>query len=349
MLMIPFSIGFIAFLSAFFRSRCNLGIEILALRQQLAVLKRKNPRPRLKIKDRVFWILLRRLWLSWTHALVIVKPETVVAWHRAGFRLFWRLRSRSKNIGRPKINAEIRALIQQMVDENPTWGAPRIHGELLKLGFDISERTISRYIRRLSPPDQSRKLWAAFLRNHREALTAMDFFTVPTFTFRVLYCFFVIEHGRRKILHFNVTDHPTCPWIVQQLREVYTDSHPYQYAILDRDAKFGTEVVELLRASGIKPKRISPSSPWQNGIAERWVGSCRRELLDHVIALNESHLRRLIRDYISYYHAIRTHESLKKDSPASRLVCLKPHHSSAISSLPRVGGLHHRYEWQQAA
>jgi transposase InsO family protein len=186
-----------------------------------------------------------------------------------------------------------------MVEDNSTWGAPRIHGELLKLGFDVSERTVSRYVRRLSPPDQSRKLWATFLRNHREAITAMDFFTVPTLTFRVLYCFFVIEHGRRKILHFNVTDHPTGPWIVQQLREVFSDSHPYQYAILDRDAKFGPEVVELLKASGIKPKRTSPSSPWQNGVAERWIGSCRRELIDHVIALDESHLRRLIRDYVS--------------------------------------------------
>ena len=185
--MIPFCIGFFAFLGAFFRSRYNLGVEILALRQQLGIFKRKNPRPRLTIKDRVFWILLRRLWPAWTHALVIVKPETVVGWHRAGFRLFWRFRSRSKDLGRPKINDEIRALIRQMVKENPSWGAPRIHGELLKLGFEIPERTISRYIKRLSPPDQTRKLWATFLRNHRELITAMDFFIVTTLTFRVLY------------------------------------------------------------------------------------------------------------------------------------------------------------------
>lgn len=338
--------GFLAFVGAFFCSRYHLGLEILALRQQIGVLKRKNPRPRLKKADRLFWILLRRIWPAWKNNLVIAQPETVVAWHRAGF---WRLRSRSKQHGRPRISRDAKFLIRQMVEENPTWGAPRIHGELLKLGFDISERTVSRYIRHISPSNQSRKLWASFLSNHREAIIAMDFFTVPTLTFRVLYCFFVIEHGRRKILHFNVTDHPTGPWIVQQLREVFSDSHPYRYAILDRDAKFGTDVIELMKASGIEVKHTAPSSPWQNGVAERWVGSCRRELLDHIIAVNESHLRRVIRDYISYYQSDRTHDSLGKDSPTIRPISRKPNNCVAISSSPRVGGLHHRYDWQQAA
>jgi putative transposase len=347
--MIAFLIDFFAFLSAFLRSRSSLGLEIHALRQQLGVLKRKQPRPRLRIQDRVFWILLRRLWPAWRNVLVIVKPGTVVAWHRAGFRLFWRLRSRPRCLGRPKIDAKLRALIQRMVDENPTWGAPRIHGELLKLGFDISERTVSRYLLRLCPRDQARKLWAAFLRNHREVIAAMDFFTVPTFTFRVLYCFFVIEHGRRRILHFNVTEHPAGPWIVQQLRETFRESSQYHYAILDRDGKFGEEVTGLLTASGLKPTRTSAASPWQNGIAERWVGSCRRELLDHVIVCNDAHLRRLMRDYISYYHADRIHDSLEKDTPAMRPVSSKPGQSAHLASLPRVGGLHHRYDWQQAA
>src|SRR5262245_48719508 len=182
--MIPFFIGFLTGLSSFFRSRYNLGLEILALRQQLGILKRKHPRPRLRIQDRIFWILLRRLWPGWSSVLVIVKPETVVAWHRASFRLFWRLRSRPKSLGRPKIDAEVRTLIRRMVNENPCWGAPRIHGELLKLGFDVSERTVSRYLRQLSSPD-ARQRWATFLRNHREVITAMDFFTVPTLTFRV--------------------------------------------------------------------------------------------------------------------------------------------------------------------
>ena len=270
--MIPFFIGFLTCLSAFFRSRYNLSLEILALRQQLGVLKRKHPRPRLRIQDRIFWILLRRLWPAWSNVLVIVKPETVVAWHRAGFRLFWRLRSRPKSLGRPKIDAEVRALIRRMVNENPTWGAPRIHGELLKLGFDVSERTVSRYLRRLSPPDDARKLWSAFLRNHREVIAAMDFFTVPTLTFRVLYCFFVIEHGRRKILHFNVTEHPTGPWIVQQLREAFPESCPYRYAILDGDAKFGKEVTDLLTTERHETRAHKPCKPlaeWSRGTLDR--------------------------------------------------------------------------------
>jgi len=347
--MIPFFIGLFTCLSAFFRSRYNLGLEILALRQQVGVLKRKVPRPRLEAQDRIFWILLRSLWPSWRNVLVIVKPETVVAWHRAGFRLFWRLRSRPKSPGRPKIDAELRSLIQRMAQENPIWGAPRIHGELLKLGFEVSERTVSRYLRRLSPREQARKLWSAFLCNHRELITAMDFFTVPTLTFRVLYCFFVIEHGRRKILHFNVTEHPSGPWIVQQLRQALPESCSYRYAILDRDGKFGEEVTELLTATGMNPTRPGPASPWQNGVAERWIGSCRRELLDYLIVLNEGHLRRLIRDYISYYHADRIHDSLEKDTPVMRSTSSKPNPSGRLILFQRLGGLHHRYEWQQAA
>jgi transposase InsO family protein len=236
-----------------------------------------------------------------------------------------------------------------MVNENSSWGAPRIHGELLKLGFDVSERTVSRYLRHLSHPDDARKLWATFLRNHREVITAMDFFTVPTLTFRVLYCFFVIEHGRRRILHFNVTEHPTAPWIVQQLREAFPESCPYRYAILDGDSKFGKEVTEVLTTEGVKPVHTSPASPWQNGVAERWVGSCRREMLDHVIVLNDVHLRRLVRDYITYYHRDRIHDSLEKDTPAMRPVSSKPNQSARLVSSPRIGGLHHRYDWQQAA
>jgi hypothetical protein len=192
--MIPFFLGLLTCLSAFFHSRYNLGLEILALRQQLGILKLKHPCPRLRIPDRIFWVLLRRLWPAWSRVLVIVKPETVVAWHLAGFRLFWRLRSRPKSPGRPMIDAEVRALIRKMVNENLSWGAPRIRGELLKFGFDVSEHTVSRYLRCLSPPDDTRKRWSAFLCNHREVITAMDSFTVPTLTFRILYCFFIIEH-----------------------------------------------------------------------------------------------------------------------------------------------------------
>ena len=235
---------------------------------------------------------------------------------------------------------------------SPKYGilaAPRIHGELLKLGFDVSERSVSRYLRRLFPSDKARKHWATFLRNHREIIAAMDFFTVYTLTFQILYCFFVIEHGRRKILHFNVTEHPTSHWIIQQLREAFPEPCPYRYALLDHDPKFGKDVTDFLKSGSINPKRIGYRCPWQNGISERWIGSCRRELLDHVIILNEAQLGRLIRDYVAYYHNDRIHDSLEKDSPATRLISKKPDNSANLISFPRVAGLHHRYDWQQVA
>ena len=223
--------------SAFFRSRSDTALEVLALRQQVAVLKRKRPRPKLNSLDRLFWTTLRRFWSRWTDVLVIVKPETVVGWHRAGFRLYWRWRSRPRG-GRPKITEEIRVLIRRLAEENPDWGAPKIHGELQKLGFVVSERSVARYLRRIRRRGDPGKRWLAFLQNHREVIAAFDFFTVPTVTFKLLYCFFVIEHGRRKILHFNVTRHPTAEWVVQQLREAFPEAGPYRYVILDRDSKF---------------------------------------------------------------------------------------------------------------
>ena len=211
----------IAYIRAYVLSRHRLGLEAAALRQQLVVFKRKRPRPLLRNIDRFFWAALQRCWTGWAGALIIVKAETVVSWHRSGFRLFWRLRSRPR--GRPKIQDEIRVLIRRMKADNPSWGAPRIHGELLALGFEISEPTVSRYLRRLKrrTDGEKAKRWLAFLHNHREVVAAFDFFTVPTLTFRVLHCFFVIEHHRRRILHFNATAHPTSEWIVQQLREAF--------------------------------------------------------------------------------------------------------------------------------
>ena len=228
--------------------------------------------------DRLFWTALRRVWSRWAEVLLIVKPETVVSWHRTGFRLYWRWRSRGPAPGRATITAELQELIRRMARENPSWGAPKIHGELLKLGFVLSERSVSRYLRAVQRRGDPGKRWLTFLRNHREAIVALDFFTVPTVSFRVLYCLFVIEHARRRILYFHVTSQPASAWVVQQLREAFPDSTPYRYVILDRDTKFDTEVLNVLRSIGLKPKRTSRESPWQNGVAERWVGSCRREL-----------------------------------------------------------------------
>jgi transposase InsO family protein len=332
----------------FFRDRADVALEVLALRQQLAVLKRKRPRPPLNALDRLFWTTLSRCWPRWMDVLEIVKSKTVVGWHRAGFRLYWRWHSRARG-GRPKITEEIRALIRQMAEENAGWGAPKIHGELLKLGLVVSERTVARYLRRIHRRGDPSQSWLAFLENHREVIVAFDFFTVPSVTFRLLHCFFVIEHGRRKILHFNVTRHPTAEWVVQQLREAFPEAGPYRYAIFDRDSRHDADVITFLKATGLKVKQTSVQAPWQNGVAERWVGSCRREILDHVIPLNEEHLRRLLRDFVNYYHQDRVHDSLGKDTPNRRPVEQKPAKNATVDSMPRLGGLHHRYCWRAAA
>ena len=332
---------------ALFRSRTELVIENLALRQQLAVLKAKRPRPHLTGIHRAFWILLRRVWSGWADTLIIVKPDTVVRWHRTGFKAYWRWKSRP--VGRPTADREVPDLIRRMARENITWGAPRVHAELLKLGFTVSERTVSRYMpKRPAGPDAIER-WKSFLRNHRECIAAMDFFTVPTATFRVLYVLFVIHHARRQVLHFNLTAHPASEWVLQQLREAFPYDTAPRYVIFDRDAKFGRPVIAAMKAMDIQPSQTALRSPWQNGVAERWVGSCRRELLDHVVVLGERHLLRLLRDYVSYYHADRTHLALGKDAPSSRAATPKPSTSAKVVSLPRVGGLHHRYQWREAA
>ena len=290
-----------------FRSREDLVLENLALRQQLLTLHAKRPRPRLDVLYKLFWVVLRRAWSGWKRSLILVTPETVVRWHRAGFRLYWAWLSQTRRVGgrRPLTN-ELRDLIFRMVAENPTWGAPRIHGELLKLGFDISERTVSRWVKRAIRNPEPARRWLAFLRNHREAIAAMDFFTVPTLTFGVLYCFFIISHDRRKILHCNVTRQPNALWIVLQLRAAWGYDQPHRFLIFDRDAKFSEEVILAAKQNGMEPVRTAFRSPWQNGIAERWVGSVRRDLLDHVIFLNQRHLRRLLKEYVRYYHEDRT-------------------------------------------
>jgi putative transposase len=340
--MFNFSRLCLGLLARCFRSRRKLLLENLALRQQLAVLKRRQDRPTLLPFDKLFWMLACRFWSEWKKSLLVVTPETVVRWHRAGFRLYWSLISKArKRVGRKKLSTDVRELIFRMVAENPTWGAPRIHGELLMLGFDVSERTISRWMKRAPRDPQPAQRWRAFLANHREAIAAMDFFTVPTITFGVLYCFFVISHDRRRILHFNLTKHPTSAWIIQQLREAFPFGAAPRFLIHDRDAKYGTEVPAAIRSLKINAMRTSFESPWQNGLAERWVGSCRRELLDHIIALNERHLKRLLAEYVSYHHEDRTHLGLGKETPGCRPRCVT---SGRVLSYDRLSGLHHRYD-----
>jgi putative transposase len=328
-----------------FHSRRDLLLENLALRQQLGVLKGRHPQIRFAVPDKAFWLALRRFWPDWRRALILVQPEIVVGWHRAGFTLYWKWLSRHRTpVGRRCVSGELRQLIFRMVAQNRTWGAPRIHGELKMLGFDISERTVLRWMRKAPRNPETAKRWTAFLNNHREAISAMDFFTVPTLTFGVIYCFFVISHERRRILHCSATKHPTSAWVVQQLRETFPyDSIP-GYLIFDRGSNFNEEVVGTVKSFGITPKRTSFRSPWQNGIAERWVGNCRRDLLDHVIVLNEPHLKRLMCEYVSYYHDDRTHLSLEKQTPEGRVAATDTDASLGIVAMPRLGGLHHRYE-----
>ena len=332
-----------------FRSRADLALENLALRQQVAVLKQKRSRPPLTPLDRAFWVALREDWSRWAQALIIVQPETVVRWHRRGFQLYWRHKSQPRGPGRPRTDRETRELIRQMAMENVGWGAPKIHGELLKLGFVVSERTVFRYMPRRPADPYKVKQWMTFLRNHRDGIAACDFFTVPRVSFLLLYVFFVISHARRQILHVNVTAHPSAAWVIQQLREAFPFDTAPRYLILDRDSKFSEAVLEAIRAIGTKPVRTMYRSPWQNGVAERWVGSCRGEMLDHVVPLGERHLLRLVREYVRYYGEDRTHLSLEKDTPIPRAVTPRPVPDARVVALPRVGGLHHRYEWRDAA
>lgn len=324
------------------RSRSTLLLENLVLRQQLVALKRKHPRPRLGTADKLFWIAVRRLWSRWGDLLIVVSPETVVRWHRSGFALYWRLISRARRaIGRKRVSKEVRDLIIRMVTENPTWGAPRIHGELLMIGFDVSERTISRWMGRTPENLELARRWLGSLKNHREMIAAMDFFTMPTISLRLLYCFFVINHDRRIIAHFNVTQHPSSAWVIQQLREAFPLQIGTRFLVSDRDSKFSLEVAAAVGSLSITPVRTSFESPWQNGVAERWIESCRKDLLDHVIALNEAHLKRLLGEYVSYYHDDRTRLGLDKQTPTGRTPTSK---SCRVVALARLGGLHHRCE-----
>jgi putative transposase len=331
------------------RSRRDLVLENLALRQQLATLASRR-HPDIRAADRIFWILLRRLWSGWAESLAIVRPDTVVRWHRASFRISWNwLSRRGQHSVRPPLPREVRALIRRMATEN-SWGAPRIHGELLCLGFEVSERSVSRYLRSLPRAPRAGQIWTTFLRNHRNGIAAMDFFSVPTVTFRALHVLFVIRHGRREVVRCAVTTSPTAGWVAQQLREAFPYESAPRFMIFDRGAIFLAAVMAILRSMKVEPTRTSFRSPWQNGVAERFVATVRRELLDHVIILNEHHLRRLLDSFIDRYNEDRTHLGLSRDSPLGRPVEKRlAGATSSVVSLPRVGGLHHRYAWRQAA
>jgi transposase InsO family protein len=326
------------------RTRRALVLENLALRHQLAVLQRAAPRPRLRTADRLLWVLLSRLWSRWTDAVLIVQPATVIRWQRTGFTLFWTWKSRRNGPGRSAVAPEVRTLIRRMSQANALWGAPRIHGELQKLGIEISQATVSKYVvRRRTPPSQT---WRTFLTNHVQTLVSVDFFTVPTVTFKVLFVFVILAHDRRRVVHVNVTDAPTAQWTAQQLVEAFPWNTAPRYLLRDRDAVYGVVFSSRVQSLGVHEVKIAPRSPWQNPYVERLIGTLRRECLDHILVLNEHHLRRLLRDYLLYYHHARTHLSLDKDSPEPRPVERPDRGCIVETSL--VGGLHHRYSRRAA-
>jgi len=317
-----------------------VAIENAALRLQLAAFRRKRKRPVLTCFDRLFWVGLSRVWRTWRGPLLYVQADTVVRWQRERFRKFWAHLSRMdrRRGGRPATAVEIRRLIERMVATNPLWRAPRLHGELKMLGIGISERTISRILRNLRrPPTQT---WKTFLHNHIGQLVSIDFFTVPTITMRVLFVFIVLEHRRREVLHFNVTEHPTAAWTSQQIIEAFADRDAPQYLIRDRDSVYGDDIRLRIASMGIEEVLTAPRSPWQNPYAERLIGSIRRDCLNHFVILNAKHLKRALASYFGYYHGSRTHLGLDKQCPFPRQVS----GTGRIIAIPQVGGLHHRYE-----
>ena len=328
-------------LRAVVRRRSSLVLENLALRQQLAVLRRTVARPGLRPADRAFWVFLSRGWSRWIDALIIVKPATVVSWHRHGFSRFWARKSR--RVGRPPLDAGIVALIERMSNENPLWSRRRIASELAKVGHDVDKDTVARYMpkparRPRQPPSTT---WRAFVRAHLAGTIAIDFLVVPTVTFRLLYVFFVLSLERRRLLHVNVTSHPHQAWAAQQVVEAVGFDTGIARLIRDRDGIYGSAFDSRVNHLGIRQIKSAPRSPWQNGYAERFVGTLRREVLDHVIVLGERHLLRLVRSHASYYNEDRPHMSLDRDAPVSRAV--ESSSSGNIVAFSRVAGLHHRY------
>ncbi len=320
------------------KDRTQLALENIALRHQLAVYKRSVGRPNINDGDRIFWLTVMRMLKEWRQALVFVQPETVVRWHRKGFRHYWRRKSRSKP-GRPPIGMDIILLIRRMSEENVTWGAPRIVDELTLLGHTVAESTVAKYMVE-HPTTEPSQGWKTFLDNHMAGTAACDFFVVPTVTFQRLFCFVVMSLDRRRILHVNVTKHPTAEWTSQQLVEAFPgDGWIPRFLQRDRDGIYGWAFRRKVKALGIEELISAPRSPWQNAYVERLIGSIRRECTDHIIPMGEKHLVRTLREYVEYYNDSRTHQSLDGNSPTPRAV----ERVGQSVATPVLGGLHHRY------
>jgi transposase InsO family protein len=333
-------IGLGTFLRAVLSGSAAIALENLALRHQLLVLQRSVPRPQLTRWDRILWVWLSRLWTGWRLNLLIVQPATVLAWHRQGFQLYWRWRSTANRGGRPRLDVEIRRLIRRMARENPTRGRRRIRAELALLCHEVAELTVAKYMRRTSP--RPSPTWRAFLMAHARDIVAVDFFLVPTLTFRLLFVFVVLRHDRRELFHLTVTDHPTAAWTARQIIETFPEETAPKYLLRDRDAIYGEAFTRCVATMGIRQVITAPRAPWQNPFVERVIGSIRRECLDHFLILSEAHLRRLLRAYVAYYNTTRPHQSLDNNSPQPRAIEPPPY--GRIIAIPQVGRLHHRYQ-----
>ena len=325
------------FIVDLFKARCRLEAENLFLRHQLNIaLRRPQSRLRLRGSDRALLIWMTKLWPSLFSATLLVQPETILRWHHAGFKAFWRWKSRNR-AWRPNIDRGLRDLIRRMSRENPLWGASRIHGELLMLGFEVAQSTVSKYMARPSkPPSQT---WKTFLQNHAEAIATIDMCVIPTLTFDLLFAFLIVAHGRRQLLWFEVARHPTAEWLARQITEAFPWASAPAYLVRDNDHAYGHTFQRRVRVMGIRDRPISPGSPWQNGIAERLIGTLRRECLDQMVIFGEAHLRQILSAYTAYYNQVRTHLALQKDAPLRREVL----QSGAIVAIPILAGLHHQY------
>src|SRR6266436_3185257 len=335
--MIDFLKLFLQILVSPLKTQARLEAEIVLLRHQLNVLRQRFPsKPRLTAADRLIFVWLYRLFPSLLNAITVVQPETIIRWHRTGFRRYWRWKSRSRG-GRPKVPLEIRRLIREMSLANRLWGAPRIHGELLKLGIEVAQSTVAKYMAK-SGRGRS-QTWKTFLQNHAAGIAAMDFLVVPTVGFKLLFVLVILRHQRRRLISLSVTANPTAEWIAHQITDAFPWNEAPDYLIRDRDGSYGHAVTRRLAAMGIRDHPTAPRSPWQNGHAERLIGSIRRECLDHIVVFGDAHLRRILAAYTGYYNELRTHLSLSKDSPARRPI----HRHGQIAAWPILGGLHHQY------
>ena len=328
------------------RSKSELVLENMLLRQQLIVLQRQVKRPALSWRDRSLFVLLASKLPTWKQALAIVQPDTVLRWHRDLFRWMWRRKSRSRRPGRPPLADEVVALIKQMARENRTWGAERIRGELLKLGLRVSKCSIQKHIQHARGPRSPRQTWATFLRNHAGELWACDFLQTYDVFFRTVFLFVIIELGSRRLVHFGVTRNPTDPWVAQQLREATPFGEGPRYLIGDNDRKYGKSFARVASGTGIEIVRTPFGAPRANAVCERFLGSVRRECLDHFLILSERHLHRAMKDYQEYFNHVRPHQGIGQRIPCQPVRSAGPPMIGELVSRPVLGGLHHDYYWK---